>query len=436
MRRVSILVSGKEFLWVTFKKSIPLLLFASLDIFDIWDRYIGPRILELTGRDIALPSNWLLVLLGLGILCSAILTYHELTKRKVALEADLEPTVSIDDTPLLRVWNDKKHGLSRLYSIAVTNPSARPLRDVSVLLTDIDPEVPNLDWLPIPLRIKHDKSTPPRESIAINPRGVRHIDLVAKPNRRSEIELCHTISGVQRQIPVQRYVLTVRVEGESVAVPKEAKFLVKVGSSGEIVCFSGQFVDLNKGLLEYKRDGEAFLKRTTKTLELITAATTNAGAAIQMVTSEVTAVSNDPISWIERRMAVTTIQGRIIRRSRAWSSLIDDVTTRLEGLADNYEGQASEAISNYIGFFETASEIELSVVKAIDSATAGMEVAITGTRNWLSKVIELRAKRLTTSIGHSLLRLERVIRRLLSTHERMRDGFIECKGIAEGKIKP
>ena len=110
MRRVSILVSGKEFLWVTFKKSIPLLLFASLDIFDIWDRYIGPRILELTGRDIALPSNWLLVLLGLGILCSAILTYHELTKRKVALEADLEPTVSIDDTPLLRVWKTRSTG--------------------------------------------------------------------------------------------------------------------------------------------------------------------------------------------------------------------------------------------------------------------------------------------------------------------------------------
>ena len=436
MRRVSFLASAKEFLWITFRKSIPFLLFASLDIFDLWDRYIGPRILALTGREISFPSDLLLLLVGLGVLFSAILTYHELKKAKVAIEAELEPTVTINERPLLQAWNDKNHGPKRLYYITVANPSARPLRGVSVLLTEIDPAVPTLDWLPIPLHIKHDRTTTPRESFAMNPRGIRHIDLVLKTTKKREIELCHTISGVNKGVPIQDYVLTVRVEGQSVAMPREMKFLVKVATSGELVCLPGQFVDLDKGLLEYRRDGEAALARTTKTLGLISDTTLTVGKTMRAVTTEVTELGRKSISWKEFLLSVMPIEERIIRRSHSWASRIDGVTGRLGALADIYEGQASEVIDNYIGFFQNAKEIELAVAKAVDTATAKAEGAITGTRNWHSKVVEARALRVTTAIGHSMLRLEAVLRRLLETHERMRDGFKECKNIAAGKIKP
>ena len=183
--------SARDFTRGIIKRFWSWLPFLLLDAFDLWARYVMPRLLLITGEKLELLHGTLLLFAVIGVAYSALLTYHELRKEKVAIHDELTPTVEIDSTPILQPWQTDDGDICRLFYIAIQNPSARPLRGVTALLTHIEPGVENLDWLPIPLHIKHDNSAPRRETFDMNPRGVRHIDLVAKCDRSDSIEVCH-----------------------------------------------------------------------------------------------------------------------------------------------------------------------------------------------------------------------------------------------------
>src|ERR1700722_15723866 len=78
--------------------------FILLDISDYWEKYIRPGILHFTGKDAVMPSGALLVGAGVGIVRSAILTYHELRTQKLSQDEELAPNVEIEPTPTLQEW--------------------------------------------------------------------------------------------------------------------------------------------------------------------------------------------------------------------------------------------------------------------------------------------------------------------------------------------
>ncbi len=76
---------------------------------------------------------------------------------------------------------NKKTGESAAYYFEIVGiGEACTIQDVQVQLAKINPEVRNLEWLPVHLFQKHDNATGPRaKSFDLHPGAVKHIDLVS-----------------------------------------------------------------------------------------------------------------------------------------------------------------------------------------------------------------------------------------------------------------
>jgi len=295
---------------------VPFLL---LDSSDYWERYLHPWLLQITGKNFMIPDGALLALMILGVAWAGILTFHELHERKAALDKKLEPTVEFSETAIIQQWTDQfTQKPCRAFYIAVKNSSATPLRGVSVLLTNIVPGVPNLDWLPIPLHIKHDNAVPNREVFNMNPMGLRHIDLVSHMETTSTFTVEHTVNGTNKDIPVGVYIFTVRVEGQNVTSPSEAKFLVRLDPAGKLVCLSAKYVDLDKGLFELRRDTKIGLENyLTPAIQKMTDVTDEISALMTSLTEELTEAQSKPIAIHEKVFFRTnSIADRLLRLSR------------------------------------------------------------------------------------------------------------------------
>ena len=114
----------------------------------------------------------------------------------------------------------------------------------------------------------------------------------------------HTIEGVESFIEASPRILTVRVEGDSVAVPQERKFFVRVTQSGDLMCVPGDLIDLDKGLIEYKNDGEVALKRLGITLTEASNATNKLTDVTRSVSAETNRAAERDLTRSERLFGI------------------------------------------------------------------------------------------------------------------------------------
>ena len=131
------------------------------------------------------------------------------------------------------LWQDGENSNGWHYAtvyIEIFNDSAMSRIDgVAVRLTKMEPEVKDLDWLPVPLHIKHDNPAPGQQNkteFSLNAGERKHIDLATAYVGAATIAIEHVVPGVTRNIPSQdRYTLVVQATGRDVP-PTERKFSV------------------------------------------------------------------------------------------------------------------------------------------------------------------------------------------------------------------
>jgi hypothetical protein len=97
---------------------------------------------------------------------------------------------------------------AKAYYLEVVNKSeGATIENVSVQLRKMVPEVPNLDWLPIPLRLKHDnpvKAEDYTRSFNLNPREPKNVDFVSALEGNTVFSVDHVVVGANHSVPFDR----------------------------------------------------------------------------------------------------------------------------------------------------------------------------------------------------------------------------------------
>jgi hypothetical protein len=363
-------ISVKLFVWGISSRFWYWLPFVLLDSTDLWDRYVRRFIrYALPGRDLELPPDTFLIIAVIAIICCGFLTFHELRQKERKISLSLEPNAEIDINPILQEW-ESPYGTSRAFYIAVRNPTARPLRGVTVLLNETEPRIPNLDWLPVSLHLKHDNREPHAQSFDLNPGGMRHVDLISKLNVFSELTIEHIIPGVNKSAPVGSYILTVRVEGADIAVPREAKYSIRVDVDGRLICLPASADSLTKGLLEFAADARKAAGQFPLVMTRLAAATSfvsevsgEAGARIGR------AIGRQP-SIGYRILGINTNED-LIRRVVApqISRRIETAKDQLKSAGNEYKANAVFLIENFDGYLGLAEAVQRIQFKALQSVS-------------------------------------------------------------------
>jgi len=103
-----------------------------------------------------------------------------------------------------------------LYFEVVNDSEGTSINNVNVSMTALNPEVYDLDWLPVPLMIKHDRK-PYRTSFPLNPKQHIPIDLVSGTDGDHSIWVWHILDDVNRKIPSRiPHRITVTATGDNV----------------------------------------------------------------------------------------------------------------------------------------------------------------------------------------------------------------------------
>jgi hypothetical protein len=142
----------------------------------------------------------------------------------------LQPRIKIGTNPLRQ---QVFKGV--LYYFDVENSGSETLEHVSVRLKHISPEVKDMNWLPVPLHIKHDNKEPHSTEFSLNPKEKKQIDIVEMTNIASGvIQVKHIVQDISQAIPIGRYVLTIEATAKNV-LPAEARFQIWI-NDGELRC--------------------------------------------------------------------------------------------------------------------------------------------------------------------------------------------------------
>jgi hypothetical protein len=95
---------------------------------------------------------------------------------------------------------------ARAYYFEVVNRSEGvTIEQVSVQLRSMSPEVPNLDWLPIHLHLKHDNPIKVEDyvrSFNLNPCETKNIDFVSALEGDNRFSIVHVVAGVNQVVPL------------------------------------------------------------------------------------------------------------------------------------------------------------------------------------------------------------------------------------------
>jgi hypothetical protein len=150
-----------------------------------------------------------------------------------------DPQLAILPFPIAQKYPTMEGKTVTLYYLTIASQSRRTIDDVGVYLERIDPVVPDMDWLPIPLKFKHDNELlGTREGtqyalpgyrhateMNIHPGQIRHVDLVTAAIDSEFILVNHTVRGVATAIPPRKYLMSVVAFGRDVP-PARATFEV------------------------------------------------------------------------------------------------------------------------------------------------------------------------------------------------------------------
>ena len=94
----------------------------------------------------------------------------------------------------------------RSYYLGIANKSeGETIEAVGVQLRTIEPRVENLDWLPVPLHVKHDNPIRPQhytKNFDLNPGDLKNIDIVSSVVGDSTFNIVHVVPGVNSSVPL------------------------------------------------------------------------------------------------------------------------------------------------------------------------------------------------------------------------------------------
>lgn len=173
---------------------------------------------------------------------------REKDRRIEELQEQLAPKLRIVFEP-----NEHRHRISEdtiLYRIGVKNTGTRTISRVSVRVKDIHESLfsllfllhgkgegelppPDLSYLrDVPLKLKHDRSQPPKQEFSLDGGQHQDIDVLQKQKNSPQIEICHAID-LNRIIKAGPYTITIVVYGQDIP-PVERTFDISTDWHGNL----------------------------------------------------------------------------------------------------------------------------------------------------------------------------------------------------------
>lgn len=193
----------------------------------------GPLTVPFTLAALFVPSTWLKALFAaLAILCGAAASYAVWAAERRnanALELRLAPKLCIPKRIHKQPWTDTRGKCVSYYIDVINESEAATVEGIEISLTEINP--PEIDWLPVPLHIKHDNTEPHKKEFSLNPLGKRQIDVISSVQGAPDIRIESPIGGTGVTVPAGRYTMTITASGRDVK-PTETMFDVWVDHTG------------------------------------------------------------------------------------------------------------------------------------------------------------------------------------------------------------
>jgi hypothetical protein len=390
-----------------------------------------------------LPSGTFIFFAGIAILWCIFLTYHELRQEKNQLDQQLAARLEISETPLLQEYPVNTGETSRLFYVAVRNPSSSLVRNVSVLLTEINPPAADLAWLPVHLHIKHDNGPGQlREMFDLNPGSVRHIDLTSRVNGHNRpVTVHHIVSGANRELPstpTVSYLFSIRAEAANLPLPAEAKFLIRVNSAGQLVCLPGAFTDLDKGFVEFRRDAKQLLNRLIKQIGLLLIQTQRITTVLAREAGRMTWLNSEQITRLDRVMGFRVaadrfrVLGPIFIRFTAWR--IIRAVRPFERTAKVYRSDISALVTNLTGWVETSTTVAGSDVHDMESLQSAINENAEQLTHWRATTMTTRNLRISRQLNRSLDRLIFTQTELLNATDQLKTALPEIVSLAKSRM--
>lgn len=137
-----------------------------------------------------------------------------------------------------QTWTDQNTGRHAMaYYFEVINKSeTTSILEAEVHLSEITPAVENLEWLPVHLTHKHDRSIPREKTFNLHPGKPKHIDFVSALEKSSQFTVLHIVSDANNQVVGRdRRRLKVTINGKDVPA-LSAWFDVYFTEDGFFVC--------------------------------------------------------------------------------------------------------------------------------------------------------------------------------------------------------
>lgn len=232
---MAIVSTFKEFGLGVLKRAylfIPALLSKPLDLFGI-----------ISGTKLSIPAQWLLPLLVFCFFIAALLTYHDLRKKKLVADHQLAEATSkkleivfgsgetFEQKQSVRD-SHQNTGILRLYRVGIRNAGGASIGRVEVKLELLEP--PTEIVCPVPLRIMHDNpqtGDAHRRSFPLDPDQLEYVDVIMKQewagNSGHPFIIPHVVPGHTQQIAPARYQVTILAHGEG-AISARKKFLAEL----------------------------------------------------------------------------------------------------------------------------------------------------------------------------------------------------------------
>jgi|HubBroStandDraft_6_1064221.scaffolds.fasta_scaffold119293_2 hypothetical protein len=149
----------------------------------------------------------------------------------------LQPAFAITRV-IPQTWTDQNTGRpAKAYYFEVINKSeTTSILEAEAQLSEIIPTVENLEWLPVHLVHKHDRSVPREKTFTLHPGKPKHIDLVSAFEKADRFTVLHIVSDANNQVVGKdRRRLKVTITGKD--VPAFATwFDVYFDADGFFVC--------------------------------------------------------------------------------------------------------------------------------------------------------------------------------------------------------
>jgi hypothetical protein len=149
----------------------------------------------------------------------------------------LQPAFAITKV-IPQTWIDPdsgKHAMAYYFEV-VNKSETTSILEAEAQLSEITPAVENLEWLPVHLEQKHDRSDPREKTFNLHPGKTKHIDFVSAFEKSNRFTVLHIVSYANKQVVgTERRRLKITVTGKD--VPALSKwFDVYFDLDGFFVC--------------------------------------------------------------------------------------------------------------------------------------------------------------------------------------------------------